>query len=37
MPVEMRDPDDDDSLPMGSRLRGDRFSEPGRPWWWVDL
>jgi len=33
MPVEMRDPDDDDSLPMGSRLRGDRFSEPGRPWW----
>ena len=33
MPLEMRDPDDDDSLPNSSRMRGDRFGEPGRPWW----
>jgi cell division protein FtsQ len=33
MPLEMRDPDDDDSLPNSSRMRGDRFGEPARPWW----
>jgi cell division protein FtsQ len=29
MPLEMRDPDDDDS----SRFGGERFKEPGGPWW----
>jgi cell division protein FtsQ len=32
MPLEMRDPDDDDSMPMGTRSR-ERFGEAGRPWW----
>jgi cell division protein FtsQ len=29
MPLEMRDPDDEDS----SRFGGERFKEPGGPWW----
>ena len=34
MPLEMKDPDDDDTLrPRGTRFGGDRFGEPARPWW----
>jgi cell division protein FtsQ len=33
MPLEMRDPDDDDSSRFGGERGGDRFKEPAGPWW----
>ena len=33
MPLEMRDPDDDDSSRFGGDRGGDRFKEPAGPWW----
>jgi cell division protein FtsQ len=33
MPLEMNDPDDDDSLPTRGRFGGGRFGEPDRKWW----
>jgi cell division protein FtsQ len=33
MPLEMRDPEDDDSSRFGAGQGGDRFKEPAGPWW----
>jgi cell division protein FtsQ len=33
MPLEMRDPDDDDSSRFGADRFADRFKEPAGPWW----
>lgn len=33
MPLEMTDPDDDDSLRSRGRFGRGRFGEPDRPWW----
>jgi len=33
MPVEMVDPDDEDSSSLGGRLGRERFSAPSGPWW----
>ena len=33
MPLQMRDPDDDDSSSLGGRSGKDRFSPPRGPWW----
>jgi cell division protein FtsQ len=33
MPLEMNDPDDEDSLPSRGRFGGGRFGEPDRKWW----